>query len=101
MYDDDPVEQATIYGGHTRFCHVSEINTIHLAADISKGSCRVCNISEALRSNQYGMSQNPHIQRCLYTVPTFNSCIKCVGSPGIIYDYMPDFHPISWAWMHG
>ena len=27
------------------------------------------------------------------TVPTFNSCIKCVG---IIYDRMPDCQPVSW-----
>ena len=33
------------------------------------------------------------------TVPTFNSCIKCVGMPGIIYDCTPDCHPVSWAWM--
>ena len=26
------------------------------------------------------------------TVPTFNSCTKCVGSPGIIYDRTPDRH---------
>ena len=35
------------------------------------------------------------------TVPTFNSCTKCVGSPGIIHDRTPDYHPVSWAWMNG
>ena len=36
-----------------------------------------------------------------YTVPTFNSCTKCVSSPGRIHDRTPDCHLISWAWMHG
>ena len=35
------------------------------------------------------------------TVPTFNSCNKCVGSPGIIHDCSPDYHPVSYAWVHG
>ena len=29
------------------------------------------------------------------TVPTFNSCTKCVGSPGIIHDRMPQLSPGS------
>ena len=36
------------------------------------------------------------------TVPTFNSCTKCVGGLGKIRDRMPDCHPVSWAmdaWM--
>ena len=28
------------------------------------------------------------------TVPTFNSCTKCVGSPGRIHDRTPDCPPI-------
>ena len=40
------------------------------------------------------------IQRILPTVPTFNSCTKFAGSPGIIHDHMPDCHPLSWVWMH-
>ena len=35
-----------------------------------------------------------------YTEPTFNSCTKYVGSPGIIHNRMPDCHPFSLAWMH-
>ena len=35
------------------------------------------------------------------TVPTFNSCTKCVGWPGIIHDRTPDFHQVSWVWMQG
>ena len=35
------------------------------------------------------------------TVPTFNSCIKCVGTLGIIQEPSPSCHPMSWAWMHG
>ena len=35
------------------------------------------------------------------TVPTFNSCTKCVSSPGRIDDRTPDCHLISWAWMCG
>ena len=34
------------------------------------------------------------------TVPTFNSCTKCVGSPGMINDRTSDCHPGSLAWMH-
>ena len=34
------------------------------------------------------------------TVLTFNSCTKCVGSPGIIHDYTPDCQPVSGARMH-
>ena len=30
------------------------------------------------------------------TVPTFNSCTKCLG---MIQDHMPHCHPVSWAWM--
>ena len=37
----------------------------------------------------------------LYTVLTFNSCTKWVGIPVIIHDCTPDFHPVSWVWMHG
>ena len=33
-------------------------------------------------------------------MPTFNSCTKCVGSPGKIHDHMPDCHPVSWAWIY-
>ena len=33
------------------------------------------------------------------TMPTFNSCTKCVGSPGIIHDSTLNCHPVSWAWM--
>ena len=35
------------------------------------------------------------------TVPTFNSCTKCVGSPRIIHDCTSDCHPVFWAWLHG
>ena len=35
----------------------------------------------------------------LLTVLTFNSCTKCVGSPEIIHDRMPDRHLVFWAWM--
>ena len=35
------------------------------------------------------------------TVPTFNSCTKCVGSPGILHNRTPDWHPVSWVWIHG
>ena len=34
------------------------------------------------------------------TVPTFNPCTKCVGSPGIINGRTPHCHPVSWAWMN-
>ena len=34
------------------------------------------------------------------TVPTFNSCTKCLVRPGIIHDRTPNFHPVSWRWMH-
>ena len=29
----------------------------------------------------------------LGTVPTSNSCTKCMGSPGMIHDRTPDCHP--------
>ena len=32
-------------------------------------------------------------------MPAFNSCTKFDGSPGIIFDRTPIFHPVSWAWM--
>ena len=35
------------------------------------------------------------------TVRTFNSCTKCVGSPGIIHIRIPDCNPVSRALMHG
>ena len=39
---------------------------------------------------------------CKYdTVPTFNSCTKCVGSPGIVHDCTTDCLPNFWAWMQG
>ena len=28
------------------------------------------------------------------TAPTFNSCTKCMGNPGIIQDRTPDCHPV-------
>ena len=36
----------------------------------------------------------------IYTVPTFNSCTKCLVSLGIIHDRTPDYLPVSWTWMH-
>ena len=33
----------------------------------------------------------------LLTVPTFNSCSKCLGNPGIIHDRTPDCHRVSWS----
>ena len=30
-----------------------------------------------------------------HIVPVCNSCIKCAGSPGIIHDCTPDYHPVS------
>ena len=35
----------------------------------------------------------------ILTVPTFNSYTKCLGSPGIIHNRMPDCHLVSGAWM--
>ena len=35
----------------------------------------------------------------VFTVPTYDSCTKCVGSPGIIHDHTPVCHPVFWAWM--
>ena len=32
------------------------------------------------------------------TVPTFNSCTKCMSSRGISHDRMPDCHHISWVY---
>ena len=32
---------------------------------------------------------------------TFNSCTKCVGSPGVIHDRMAICHPVPTAWMYG
>ena len=29
--------------------------------------------------------------KCTCTVPTFNSCTKCMGGPGIIHDRTPSF----------
>ena len=34
-----------------------------------------------------------------YTVPTFDSCTKCMGSPSIIHDHTPNRHPVPYAWM--
>ena len=34
------------------------------------------------------------------TVPTFNSGTKCVGSPGIMNDRMPDCYPAALAWIY-
>ena len=33
------------------------------------------------------------------TVPTLNSCTKCVGNPGTIHDCMPGCHQVSLAWL--
>ena len=32
------------------------------------------------------------------TVPTFDSCTECLGSPCLIHDRTPDCHPVTWAW---
>ena len=37
-----------------------------------------------------GAEGKPSEQAAQSTVPTFNSCTKCVGSPGIINDRVPD-----------
>ena len=41
----------------------------------------------------------PEYSTC--TVPTFNSCTKCVGIPGIKNDSMPDCYPVALALMYG
>ena len=33
-------------------------------------------------------------------VPICNSCTKCLGSPGIVYDRTPDCHPVPSTRMH-
>ena len=35
----------------------------------------------------------PHVS--IGTVPAFNSCTKCLGSPAIIYDCRPNCHQVS------
>ena len=35
------------------------------------------------------------------TVPAFDSCTNWLESPNMIHDRTPDFHPVSWPWMHG
>ena len=35
------------------------------------------------------------------SVPSFDYCNKCLGSPGIIHDHTTDWHPVSWTWVHG
>ena len=37
---------------------------------------------------------NHHVVCSLHTVPNFNSCTKCVGSPGRIHDRTPECSPI-------
>ena len=34
-----------------------------------------------------------------HTVPTFSSCTKCLGSPGIIHDRTLGWQPVSFSWM--
>ena len=34
------------------------------------------------------------------TTPTFNSCTKCVGIPGIMNDRMSDCYSFALAWMY-
>ena len=48
---------------------------------------------------QQGASQPDHSTSP--TVPTFNFCTICVGSPDIIHDHTPDCNPVFMAWMHG
>ena len=35
------------------------------------------------------------------SVPAFNSCTKCTGSPGIIHNHMLYCLPFSWPWVYG
>ena len=55
----------------------------------------------------YYKLQGVHIQQNYFpsppivTVRTFNSCTKCVDSPGIMHDRMPDCNPVSGVLMHG
>ena len=44
--------------------------------------------------------ENIHVRLPKGTVPTFNSCTKCVGSAGKIHDHTPDCQPVSWVGMH-
>ena len=39
------------------------------------------------------------MQVSFHTVPTFDSCIKCLGKPGIIHNRMPHCHPCSFLGM--
>ena len=41
------------------------------------------------------------ISTVVNTLPTFNSCSKCMCSPGIIHDHTPDCLQVSWSCMHG
>ena len=62
--------------------------------------------------HSFGSCVSPFINSCVlvyicnitinkHTVPTFNSCTKCVSSPGRIDDHTPDCHLFSWTWIHG
>ena len=43
--------------------------------------------------------ENTHGSFSLLTLPTYNSCTRCVGSFSTIHDRSPDCHPVSSAWM--
>ena len=48
---------------------------------------------------KYVLVECSSVVNYLGTVPTFNSYTKCMGSPGIIHVCMPDWYPVSYAWM--
>ena len=56
---------------------------------------------EVAHKNTCGACVHMHQGKMDTTVPIFNSCTKCLGSPGIIHNRTPDCHSISWPWMHG
>ena len=64
-----------------------------------------CHISESpcCRSDfwiyDYVESHVDSITEGAFTVPAFNSYTKCLGIAVIKHERMPDYHPVSWAWM--
>ena len=64
---------------------------MHLVQELNVGTV-VLNIFQ-MDLQGFTLMDPPH------TVPIFNSCTKCVGSPGITQDQLPPSYLVMDAWM--
>ena len=82
-------KKETVSGRHRRFhilkCEYNDNPQFQFMASLPQSGQLVASASLVAQS---------------YTVMTFKSCTKCVGSQSILHDPTSACNPVSWSWMY-